>query len=260
MIFVIMSCVREEKLETVIDKALLFSEQQYRLMAEKYADHDSILPRSFENGVNTMSDPRWWTSGFFPGSLWYLYENSENSTILEYAKLYTDRVEREKYTTDNHDVGFMLYCSFGNGLRLIREKRYEEVLLTGAYSLATRYNSDIGLIRSWDHSEDRWQYPVIIDNIMNLELLLWAYNYSDDPIFKEITLSHADRTIEHHFRSDYSSYHVVSYDTILAIPHTKQTHQGYSDESMWSRRMNLYMYLEYRVHYNPSKEYNPLAY
>lgn len=235
MIFVIMSCVREEKLETVIDKALLFSEQQYRLMAEKYADHDSILPRSFENGVNTMSDSRWWTSGFFPGSLWYLYENSENSTILEYAKLYTDRVEREKYTTDNHDVGFMLYCSFGNGLRLIREKRYEEVLLTGAYSLATRYNSDIGLIRSWDHSEDRWQYPVIIDNIMNLELLLWAYNYSDDPIFKEITLSHADRTIEHHFRSDYSSYHVVSYDTILAIPHTKQTHQGYSDESMWSR-------------------------
>jgi len=148
MIFVIMSCVREEKLETVIDKALLFSEQQYRLMAEKYADHDSILPRSFENGVNTMSDSRWWTSGFFPGSLWYLYENSENSTILEYAKLYTDRVEREKYTTDNHDVGFMLYCSFGNGLRLIREKRYEEVLLTGAYSLATRYNSDIGLIRS----------------------------------------------------------------------------------------------------------------
>ncbi|WP_286855761.1 MULTISPECIES: glycoside hydrolase family 88 protein [unclassified Proteiniphilum] len=235
MIFVIMSCVREEKLETVIDKALLFSEQQYRLMAEKYADHDSILPRSFENGVNTMSDSRWWTSGFFPGSLWYLYENSENSTILEYAKLYTDRVEREKYTTDNHDVGFMLYCSFGNGLRLIREKRYEEVLLTGAYSLATRYNSDIGLIRSWDHSEDRWQYPVIIDNIMNLELLLWAYNYSDDPIFKEITLSHADKTIEHHFRSDYSSYHVVSYDTILAIPHTKQTHQGYSDESMWSR-------------------------
>jgi len=227
--------MREEKLETVIDKALVFSEQQYLLMAEKYAGQDTILPRSFENGVNTTSDSRWWTSGFFPGSLWYLYENSENPKILEYAKLYTDRVEREKYTTDNHDVGFMLYCSFGNGLRLTQEKRYEEVLLTGANSLTTRYNPDIGLIRSWDHSTDRWHYPVIIDNIMNLELFLWAYDYSGKPIFKEIAVSHADKTIEHHFRPDYSSYHVVSYDTILAVPHTKQTHQGYSDESMWSR-------------------------
>jgi unsaturated chondroitin disaccharide hydrolase len=235
MILVITSCTHEEELETVIDRALLFSEQQYLLMAEKYADQDSILPRSFENGVNTTSDSRWWTSGFFPGSLWYLYENSENPNILEYAKLYTDRVEREKYTTDNHDVGFMLYCSFGNGLRLTQEKRYEEVLLTGANSLTTRYNPDIGLIRSWDHSTDRWHYPVIIDNIMNLELFLWAYDYSGNPIFKEIAVSHADKTIEHHFRPDYSSYHVVSYDTILAVPHTKQTHQGYSDESMWSR-------------------------
>jgi unsaturated chondroitin disaccharide hydrolase len=235
MILVITSCTHEEELETVIDRALLFSEQQYLLMAEKYADQDSILPRSFENGVNTTSDSRWWTSGFFPGSLWYLYENSENPKILEYAKLYTDRVEREKYTTDNHDVGFMLYCSFGNGLRLTQEKRYEEVLLTGANSLTTRYNPDIGLIRSWDHSTDRWHYPVIIDNIMNLELFLWAYDYSGNPIFKEIAVSHADKTIEHHFRPDYSSYHVVSYDTILAVPHTKQTHQGYSDESMWSR-------------------------
>lgn len=235
IILIVMSCMREEKLETVIDKALVFSEQQYLLMAEKYAGQDTILPRSFENGVNTTSDSRWWTSGFFPGSLWYLYENSENPKILEYAKLYTDRVEREKYTTDNHDVGFMLYCSFGNGLRLTQEKRYEEVLLTGANSLTTRYNPDIGLIRSWDHSTDRWHYPVIIDNIMNLELFLWAYDYSGKPIFKEIAVSHADKTIEHHFRPDYSSYHVVSYDTILAVPHTKQTHQGYSDESMWSR-------------------------
>jgi len=235
IILIVMSCMREEKLETVIDKALVFSEQQYLLMAEKYAGQDTILPRSFENGVNTTSDSRWWTSGFFPGSLWYLYENSENPKILEYAKLYTDRVEREKYTTDNHDVGFMLYCSFGNGLRLTQEKRYEEVLLTGANSLTTRYNPDIGLIRSWDHSTDRWHYPVIIDNIMNLELFLWAYDYSGKPIFKEIAVSHADKTIEHHFRPDYSSYHVVSYDTILAVPHKKQTHQGYSDESMWSR-------------------------
>lgn len=231
----ISSCSQEPKLESVIDNAFKFAEKQSLLMAEKYAAQDSILPRSFENGENTTSSSRWWTSGFYPGTLWYLYENTGSSEVFKYAKLYTDRVEREKYTTDNHDVGFMLYCSFGNGLRLTGDKHYEEVLLTGANSLATRYNPNVGLIRSWDHNKDRWQYPVIIDNIMNLELMLWAYNYTGEQRFKEMAVSHADKTMEHHFRPDYGSYHVVSYDTISGIPHLKQTHQGFSDESMWSR-------------------------
>src|SRR5690606_944013 len=129
----------------------------------------------------------------------------------------------------------MIYCSFGNGYRLTQNKKYEEVMLTAAKSLSTRYNPQVGLIRSWDHNKENWQYPVIIDNIMNLELLLWASDYSGDEKFKQIALSHADKTIQHHFRPDYSSYHVVSYDTISGIPHLKQTHQGFSDESSWSR-------------------------
>lgn len=229
------SCTQEPKLETVIDNAFEFSEKQSLLLAEKYANVDSVLPRSFENGESTKSSSRWWTSGFFPGTLWYLFENSKNPEVLKYAELYTDRVEREKYTTDNHDVGFMLYCSFGNGLRLTKNKHYEEVLLTGAKSLGTRYKSNVGLIRSWDHNKDKWQYPVIIDNIMNLELLLWAYEHSGDVKFKEMAISHADKTMEHHFRPNFSSYHVVSYDTITGLPHLKQTHQGFSDDSMWSR-------------------------
>jgi hypothetical protein len=228
-------CTGGERLETVVDNALNFSEKQYLLLAGEYAGRDSLLPRSFEQGEDTWSDSRWWTSGFFPGSLWYLYENNRNPGILKYARLFTSRVEREKYTTDNHDVGFMLYCSAGNGLRLTGDKHYEEVLLTGANSLATRYKPGVGLIRSWDHSTDRWQYPVIIDNIMNLELLLWAYDYSGERKFREIAVSHANKTMEHHFRPDYSSYHVVSYDTVSGLPHIKQTHQGYSGESMWSR-------------------------
>lgn len=235
-------CSREEKLESVIDNAFCFAEKQCLLLAEKYAGQDGVLPRSFENGENTVSDSRWWTSGFFPGSLWYLYENSNNPEVLKYAKLYTDRVEREKYTTDNHDVGFMLYCSFGNGLRLTDEERYNEVLLTGAESLSTRYNPNVGLIRSWDHSKSKWQYPVIIDNIMNLELLLWAYNYSGDEKFKEISVSHADKTMQYHFRPDYSSYHVVSYDTLSGVPHVRNTHQGYSTESSWSRGQSWGLY------------------
>lgn len=224
-----------QSLKLVIDSAFVFAEKQSLLMAAKYKDKAGRLPRTYENNSDVSSDSRWWCSGFFPGSLWYIYENSQNPEILRYAQLYTDRVEREKYTTDNHDVGFMIYCSFGNGFRLTGEDRYKEILLTGAKSLATRFNPKIGLICSWDHNKEIWQYPVIIDNIMNLELLLWASDNSDDKSFRNIAISHADKSMIHHFRPDYSSFHVVSYDTITGLPHRKQTHQGYSDESSWSR-------------------------
>lgn len=227
--------INAQPLKTVVDKALDFSEQQSLLMARKYKNAAGVLPRSFEAGKNTISDSRWWCSGFFPGSLWYLYAHSKNPELLQYAKLYTDRVEREKYTTDNHDVGFMLYCSFGNGLRLTGQESYKEVLLTGAQSLATRYDPKVGLIRSWDHNKAVWQYPVIIDNIMNLELLLWASKQSGSEKLKKIALSHADKTMLHHFRPDFSSYHVVSYDRQSGLPHKKQTHQGLADDSAWSR-------------------------
>lgn len=105
-----------EPLETVVDKALAGAERQTLLMAEKYSAREGRLPRTWENGEDVSSDSRWWCSGFFPGVLWYVYENGRNPRVLEYARMFTARVEREKHTTDNHDVGFMLYCSFGNGL------------------------------------------------------------------------------------------------------------------------------------------------
>lgn len=231
-----------QNLKITIDKALDRAGEQCLVMAKKYENQKDRLPRTFEEGKDISSSSRWWCSGFFPGTLWYVYENTRNPEILKYAQLYTDRVEQEKYTTDNHDVGFMLYCSFGNGLRITKEKRYEEVLLTGAKSLATRFNPKVGLIRSWDHNKDVWQYPVIIDNIMNLELLLWASRYSGDDSFRRMALSHADKTMVHHFRSDYSSFHVVSYDTISGLPHLRQTHQGFSDASAWSRGQSWGLY------------------
>lgn len=235
-------CSVQKPLETVIDEAFANAEKQVLLLAEKYRDQEGVLPRTYEHGKDVSSDSRWWTSGFFPGTLWYVYENTGNPEVLEYAKLYTSRVEREKYTTDNHDVGFMLYCSFGNGLRLTDDRSYEEVLLTGARSLATRFDPAVGVIRSWDHSTDKWKYPVIIDNMMNLELLMWAAEYSSDDSLRQIAVSHADRTLENHFRPDYSSYHVVSYDPATGKPHAKNTHQGCADESAWSRGQSWGLY------------------
>ena len=229
------SSVKEKPMEDVIRDAFDVSIRQYTQMAEKLSAQDSLLPKSFEHGQFVTSDSRWWCSGFFPGCLWYLYEYGKDDKMLAFARQYTDRVEREKYTIDNHDIGFILYCSFGNGWRLTGDPHYKDVLHTGAQSLATRFKPEIGLIRSWDFNEEVWQYPVIIDNMMNLEMLLWVAKNFDEPLYKKISVSHADLTMKNHYREDYSSYHVVSYDTLTGMPHVKQTHQGFAHESVWSR-------------------------
>ena len=225
----------QKPMQQVIDEAFKTSIEQYTLMAEKLATNDSLLPRTFDGKQLITSDPHWWCSGFFPGSLWYLYEYSHNDSLLAYARQYTARVECEKYTTDNHDIGFILFCSFGNGLRLTGDPAYREVLHTGSKSLATRYNPTVGLIRSWDFNKEVWEYPVIIDNMMNLEMLLWTAKAFKEPVYRDISISHANKTMKYHYRNDYSSYHVVSYDTITGLPHARHTHQGYAHESAGSR-------------------------
>lgn len=228
---------KQEPMDQVIERSMKVAKLQGMQMAESLLEKDSLLPRTIdpETGELLTSNSRWWTSGFFPGTLWYIYDYTNNDSIKELAEIYTDRIEREKYTTDNHDVGFMLYCSFGNGLRLTQNDQYPEVLVTGSESLSTRFDETVGLIRSWDFNKDKWQYPVIIDNMMNLELLMWTFKHTGDSTFYNIAVSHADKTLKHHYRDDYSCYHVVSYDTISGKPHTKVTWQGANDSSLWAR-------------------------
>jgi len=144
-------------------------------MARSLENDSLLLPKTFEGGKLITSDSRWWCSGFFPGVLWYLYENNRNNLELKKMALkYTKRVENQKYTTDNHDIGFIIFCSFGNGLRIDQTPGYREVILQASESLSKRYRDHMQLIRSWDWNREVWQYPVIIDNMMNLEILMWA--------------------------------------------------------------------------------------
>ncbi len=250
---VVSSCkvTNEKPLREVIDEALAFSERQSLLMAKKYADFNDIFPRSYMNGEMITSGVDWWCSGFFPGVLWYLYENNKNPELLTYAQEYTSRIEKEKNNRGTHDLGFMLYCSFGNGYRLTGDISYKNILMTGAESLSSRFNSQIGLIRSWDFG--KWQYPVIIDNMMNLEFLLWASKESRNNYYKDISISHADKTMKNHYRPDYSCYHIVSYDTIARNVEFQQNHQGLSDDSAWSRGQAWGLY-GYTVMYRETKE------
>lgn len=230
-----------QDMTTIIERSLANAGRQSLYMCSQLDTMVGRLPKTIDRrGRLTSSDSRWWCSGFFPGTLWYLYENLRDDRLLNYARIMTDRVEREKLTTDNHDVGFMIYCSFGNGERLFPSERYEEVLTTAAHSLSTRFNQAVGCIRSWNTK--RWTYPVIIDNMMNLELLMWAFHHTHDSTFYNIAVSHADKTMKHHYRDDYSTWHVVSYDPVTGLPNKKQTHQGYSDSSAWARGQGWSLY------------------
>ena len=241
-LFMLVSCTQEEPVTRVINESLDFSVKQYSLMTSVMKDKEGQLPRTIDSdGKLRTENSRWWTSGFYPGCLWYLYEYSKDQKIKDDAMMMTARVEQEKYTTNNHDVGFMLYCSFGNGLRITGEESYNEVLLTGAKSLSTRFRPDIGCVQSWG-SNKKWQCPVIIDNMMNLELLMWAFKKSGDSSYYRIAVSHADTTMKYHYRPDYSTYHVVSYDTITGKVQVRQTAQGFSDESAWSRGQSWGLY------------------
>jgi unsaturated chondroitin disaccharide hydrolase len=242
LFFAVVSCSQQKPLKKVIDESLNFAVKQYSLMYDVMKDKPDQLPRTLNaDGTIRTENSRWWTSGFFPGSLWYLYEYNNDPKLKEEATEISSRVEREKYTTNNHDVGFILLCSFGNGLRLTGEESYNEVLLTGAKSLSTRFRPLIGCIQSWNRRKG-WQCPVIIDNMMNLELLMWAFNYSGDSSFYKIAVSHADTTMKYHFRPDYSTYHVVSYDTITGKVEERKTVQGAADESAWARGQSWALY------------------
>jgi hypothetical protein len=164
-----------------------------------------------------------------------MYEYTKEDYWKQKAESFTEPIEREKTNGETHDMGFKVYCSFGNGYRLTHNISYKNILLEAAYTLITRYKPSVGCIRSWDHSKTKWQCPVIVDNMMNLELLFWAFKASGDSIFYDVAVNHARTTMKNHYRSDNSSYHVVDYDTLTGNILNKHTSQGYAHESAWSR-------------------------
>ncbi|MEI6948631.1 glycoside hydrolase family 88 protein [Paraflavisolibacter sp. H34] len=175
-----------------------------------------------------------WTTGFFPGSLWYGYELTGAQQLADQARRFTLALDSAQYLTHTHDLGFMLYCSYGNALRITRDSAaYLPPLKTGAQNLFNRFNPKVGVIRSWDFSW--WHYPVIIDNMMNLEYLYWAAGAFNQPRYAGAATTHALTTKKNHFRKNFSSYHVVDYDPQTGKVLRKGTHQGLTDESSWAR-------------------------
>lgn len=211
---------------------------QYRGLLKQMEGTKDRFPRRWENGKLITVDPREWTSGFFPGSLWFLFEATGDTSWKTAALHYTAMLEQIRHYNGNHDIGFMLYCSAGNGLRLANPEGYREILLDAAAALCTRYVPQLGMIRSWNGFNN----PVIIDNMMNLELLMWAAKNGGDKRFEEIARSHANQTNLRHFRPNGSAYHIVDYNPRSGKIYAYHAGQGASADGPWARGQSWALY------------------
>jgi len=241
------------EVENLIEKASAQLHNSPSLSEDTQGANTRIIPRSLKpSGELRLVKPKDWTSGFYPGVLWLMYDLSRDTTWKAYATAFTLLLEDEKNNARDHDIGFKMMSSYGHAYRLTGNKHYREVLIQSAKTLTTRYNNKVGCIRSWDHHKDKWQFPVIIDNMMNLELLFFAWKETNDSLFYNVANEHAQTTLKNHFRKDYSSYHVVSYDTISGDVMEKNTHQGFAHESSWARGQAWALY-GYTMMYRETK-------
>lgn len=239
----LMACQQKQALESTgfVEDNVAFAAKQYGLQTDIIEASGQILnPKSIIDGKMKYIRPQEWTSGFFPGSMWYLYELTGDENWKTLGIKYTEALDTVKYLTNHHDVGFMIGCSYGNGLRLTGNEAYRDVIVQAARSLSTRFRPVAGIIQSWNvtggwQAQRGWECPVIIDNMMNLELLFDATKFSGDSSFYRIAVTHADNTIKNHFRPDYSTWHVIDYSLTDGSVRNKHTAQGYSHESAWAR-------------------------
>lgn len=233
---------KNEKELAFIQENLEFAEAQTRLMLEKVNGLEKRrYPRTMNNDGKFVATGMYdWTPGFFPGSLWYLYELSNDQFWLKEAEDWTHSLEKLKFFTGHHDLGFMMYCSYGNALRLAPKAEYDSILITSAGSLASRYSPITETIKSWNYRKAwndtvEWFYPVIIDNMMNLELLTQGSRLAKNDEYKNIAITHANTTLKNQFRNDFTNFHVVNYDPETGDVLNQATCQGYSDNSVWAR-------------------------
>lgn len=224
-----------------VDHYLTESKERIRTAIQQGYKHEAIPKGLFEDGSIHFCGKSWdWMEGFFPGLCWYVYDYSGNDEFKEAAIYFQSKFEEHKTFTTHHDLGFIFNNSYGHGFRFTGDENQKKVMIEAATSLAQRYNPNVGCIKSWDthrgwQAEREWQFPVIIDNMMNLELLFEAAQLTGDPEFFEMAVNHANTTLKNHFRNDFSSYHVVDYDPETGEVRKKQTAQGFSDSSSWAR-------------------------
>lgn len=235
-----------------VDKALEHAARQYLYMRSELQGSNQF-PKTYDKHMQRLktSNSEWWCSGFYPGTLFYLYEDTGDKELYAEGVRMLKLLEPEQYNVNTHDVGFMMYCSYGNANRIAPKPEYKDIMVNSARSLISRFSPVVGCIKSHNRKPD--DYVVIIDNMMNLELLMFASNTFGNDSLGYIARTHADTTMKNHFRDDYSSYHLVDYDPADGHVRNRQTVQGYADESSWGRGQAWALY-GYTMMYRMTKD------
>ena len=234
----------KKDLLALVDKNFKDAGEQYKVLKSKLPP--DRFPKTWHDSAGKLetSNSGWWCSGFYPGTLLYLYEQTGDTVLYNEAMRILEPLKKEQWNKSTHDLGFMMYCSFGNANRLQPKPAYKEVLVNSAKSLSTRFSPTVGCIKSWDSKAG--DFLVIIDNMMNLELLFQVTRMTGDSSFYKLAVTHANTTLKNHFRADNSSYHVLNYDPNTGGIKEKRTAQGAANESAWARGQawGLYGYTE----------------
>lgn len=241
-----------------LDKEIKNCEAQLNQAVPKLTDlskHPRLIETNASEWKEIPNGRLVWTSGFYPGILWYMYDLTQNEKWKEEAIKRTEVFEDFQTINEHHDIGFMMFPAYGNGYIFGDKKEYRDILLTSAESLASRYNPNVGTIRSWSNKmHPRWQQHItIIDNMLNLELLFWSAKNGGDEGHYDIAVKHAETTMENHFRDDLTSWHVVEYDSINGKVLNRHTKQGLHDDSRWSRGQAWGIY-GYTLMYRETKD------
>ncbi|WP_202901248.1 glycoside hydrolase family 88 protein [Pedobacter heparinus] len=241
----------DEKIASIFELEKIYADNAFKIVKST-----GKMPRSLEKGFQPISD---WTSGFYPGNLWLVYEFTRDKDILKKAEYATALVEDNKDYTHDHDIGFMIYSSYGNGYRLTKNEKYKAVMIEASKSAIKRYNPKVKSIMSWNPSAARdWKFPVIIDNMINLELLLNGTGFTGDSTYYNVAVNHANTTMKNQYRSDYSCSHVVDYDPLTGKMRKRDWNNGDSnpETASWSRGQSWGLYgFGFMYKYTHKKEY-----
>ena len=246
------------------DEALAYCDAQVRRTLDELAQRDggvdyTMMPRNIADSAShwycSKVTKDEWCAGFWPGILWYDYEYTNDPAIRQEAEKFTASLEYLTYEPAyDHDLGFLMFCSYGNGYRLTRNESYRQAILRSAEALSALFNPKVGTMLSWPRNVAMFGgHNTIMDNMINLEMLFWAAKNGGDKKLYDMAVSHADTTMKYHFRPDYTSYHVAVYDTLTGEFVKGVTHQGYDDNSMWARGQAWAIY-GYTVVYRETKE------
>ncbi len=224
--------LKEEERINALDNA-------YKIISRNLPDYTyKCQNHSSTNGIYKAIDNTEWTTGFWPGELWLMYEYSKDEILASVGNIFVEsflKRIKEKISVDHHDMGFLYTPSCVAPWKLKQNAHAREAAILAANQLISRFQEKGQFIQAWGILGAKDNYRYIIDCLLNLPLLYWATEETGDQKYKEIALKHTATCLKNSFRPDYSTFHTFFMDPATGDPVRGETCQGYKADSSWAR-------------------------